>query len=144
MVKMLRALWLDTTFNDGATARGIADLPQEVRDHLKELTVQSRRYGGLHAASGTLGAGASGSVRLALLGIVFRSTGLPEQYPLARFVMWLRKERIEEQVRAHIEASGYDWDEGHLDFWLFLRRQSVWTIMTGVSRPSADGLLCRI
>jgi hypothetical protein len=25
-----------------------------------------------------------------------------------------------------------------------LRRQSVWTIMTGVSRPSADGLLCRI
>jgi hypothetical protein len=32
---------------------------------------------------------------------------------------------------------------GHLDFWLFLRRQSVWTIMTGVSRPSADGLLYR-
>lgn len=82
MVKMLRALWMDTTFEDGATARGIADLPQEVRDHLKELTVQSRRYGGLHAASGTLGAGASGSVRLALLGIVFRSVGLPEQYPL--------------------------------------------------------------
>jgi hypothetical protein len=118
MVKMLRALWLDTTFDDGATARGTADLPQEVRDHLKELTVQSRRYGGLHAASGTLGAGASGSVRLALLGIVFRSVGLPEQYPLARFVMWLRKEGIEEQVRAHIEASGYEWDEELANFYV--------------------------
>jgi hypothetical protein len=118
MVKMLRALWLDTTFDDGATARGIADLPQDVRDHLKELTVQSRRYGGLHAASGTLGAGASGSVRLALLGIVFKSIGLPEQYPLARFAMWLRKEGIEEQVRNHVEASGYDWDEELANFYV--------------------------
>lgn len=118
MVKMLRALWLDTTFEDGATARGIADLPQEVCDHLKELTVQSRRYGGLHAASGTLGAGASGSVRLALLGVVFRSVGLPEQYPLARFVMWLRKEGIEKQVHDHVEASGYDWDEELANFYV--------------------------
>lgn len=118
MVKMLRALWMDTTFEDGATARGIADLPQEVRDHLKELTVQSRRYGGLHAASGTLGAGASGSVRLALLGIVFRSVGLPEQYPLARFVMWLRKEGIEDQVRAHLEAGGFDWQEELANFYV--------------------------
>ncbi|WP_209509473.1 BREX system P-loop protein BrxC [Ruegeria sp. HKCCE4150] len=118
MVKMLRALWMDTTFDDGAKARGIADLPQEVRDHLKELTVQSRRYGGLHAASGTLGAGASGSVRLALLGIVFRSVGLPEQYPLARFVMWLRKEGIEDRVRAHIEAGGFDWEEELANFYV--------------------------
>ena len=118
MVKMLRALWLDTTFDDGATARSIADLPQEVRDYLKELTVRSRRYGGLHAASGTLGSGASGSVRLALLGIVFRSVGLPEQYSLARFVMWLRKEGIEEQVRSHVEASGYDWEEELANFYV--------------------------
>lgn len=118
MVKMLRALWLDTTFDDGATARGIADLPEEVRDHLKELTIQSRRHGGLHAASGTLGAGASGSVRLALLGIVFRSVGLPEQYPLARFAMWLRKEGIDQQVRAHVEANGFDWEEEIANFYV--------------------------
>lgn len=118
LVKMLRALWLDTTFDDGATARGIADLPHDVRDHLKELTVQSRRYGGLHAASGTLGAGASGSVRLALLGIVFRSVGLPEQYPLARFSLWLRKEGIEKRVRAHVEEHGYDWDEELANFYV--------------------------
>ena len=118
MVKMLRALWVDTTFDDGATARGIATLPEEVRDHLKELTVQSRRYGGLHAASGTLGAGASGSVRLALLGVVFRSVGLPEQYPLARFIMWLRKEGIEDRVRAHVEVNGFDWEEELTNFYV--------------------------
>jgi len=118
MVKMLRALWVDTEFPDGATARGIASLPQEVQDHLKELTSQGRRHGGLHAASGTLGASASGSVRLALLGIVFRSAGLPEQYSLARFVMWLKKEGIYEQVQETVKKNGYDWDEELSDFYV--------------------------
>ena len=44
LVKMLRALWVDTSFEDGATARGIAALPQEIGDHLKELTTHSQRY----------------------------------------------------------------------------------------------------
>lgn len=118
MVKMLRALWVDTEFADGATARGIANLPPNVRDHLKELTIQGRRNGGLLAASGTLGAGASGSVRLALLGIVFRAVGLPEQYPIARFVMWLRKEGILDEVRADVEANGYDWEEELANFYV--------------------------
>ena len=91
LVKMLRALWVDTPFPDGATARGIANLPQAIRDHLKELSTMAKRHGGLHAASGTLGAGASGSVRLALLRIIFKSAGLPEQYPIARFVVWLQR-----------------------------------------------------
>lgn len=94
LVKMLRALWTDMTFPDGASSRGIAKLPQNVKDLLSELTTQGKRHGGLHAASGTLGAGASGSVRLALLRIVFKSVGLPEQYPVARFVMWLKSEGI--------------------------------------------------
>jgi hypothetical protein len=111
LVKMLRALWVDTPFNDGATARGIANLPQEIRDHFKELSVQGKRHGGLHAASGTLGSGASGSVRLALLRILFKSVGLPEQYGVARFVMWLKQEGILEEVRSHVEQQGYDWEE---------------------------------
>ena len=111
LVKMLRALWEDTVFDDGATARGIANLPQDIGDNLMELSTQAKRHGGLHAASGTLGAGASGSVRLALLRIIFKSAGLPEQYPVARFVMWLRQEGIEGQVRAHVEQNGFDWDE---------------------------------
>jgi len=103
LVKMLRALWLDTLFEDGARARDIASLPQNIIDLLKELSTQAKRHGFLHAASGTLGAGASGSVRLALLRIIFKSVGLPEQYPVARFVMWLNNEGIYDKVKKHIE-----------------------------------------
>lgn len=111
LVKMLRSLWVDTEFPDGAKARGIASLPDSVMDHLKELSTLSKRHGGLHAASGTLGASASGSVRLALMSIVFKSVGLPTQYPVARFVMWLKAEGILEEVKSKIEASEYDWEE---------------------------------
>ena len=86
-------------------------LPQGITDPFKELSTQAKRHGGLHAASGTLGAGASGSVRLALLRIIFKSAGLPEQYPVARFVMWLKHEGIYDQVRAHVEQNGFNWDE---------------------------------
>ena len=111
LIKMLRALWEDTVFPDGATARGIAGLPQNVLDHLTELSTQGKRHGGLHAMSGTLGAGASSSVRLALLRIVFKSCGLPQQYPVARFVMWLQDEEIYDTVRTHVENNGFDWEE---------------------------------
>lgn len=111
LVKMLRALWNDTVFADGATARGIANLPQSIRDSLRELTTQAKRHGGLHSSSGTLGASASGSVRLALLRILFKSVDLPELYPVARFVMWLRQEGIEAQIRDEIVQNGYDWEE---------------------------------
>lgn len=111
LVKMLRALWIDAPFNDGATARGIASLPQNIRDLLKELSTQGKRHGGLHAASGTLGAGASGSVRLALLRIIFKSVGLPEQEPQARFVMWLKNEGIYQEIQKLVQERGGDWQE---------------------------------
>jgi len=111
LVKMLRALWVDSTFEDGATARGIANLPKNVKDLLIELSTQGKRLGGLHAVSGTLGSGASGSVRLALLGIIFKSVGLSEKYPIARFVMWLQSEGIYKKVREIVEQKGYNWQE---------------------------------
>lgn len=110
LVKMLRSLWVDTAFPNGATARGIANLPSSITDHLRDLNTQGKRLGGLHAASGTLGSGASGSVRLALLQIVFKSAGLPDKYPVANFVMWLKSEGIFVQVKNLVENSGYDWD----------------------------------
>src|SRR3990172_1184145 len=73
LVKMLRYLWVDWEFKgDRATARGLAKVPTSIADALKELSTAGKRFGGLHAASGKLGAGAGDSVRLALLGIVFR------------------------------------------------------------------------
>lgn len=116
LVKMLHALWEDTSFDDGATARSIANLPQSISDSLKELSVQARRQGGLHAASGTLGASASNSIRLALLAVIFKSAGLPQNYPVARFVMWLKSEGIYKQVRDLVEQNGSEWDEELANF----------------------------
>ena len=105
LAKMLRFLWTDYTFpEDGASARGLARLPDDVRELLAELSTLGRRGQGLHAAAGTLGAGAGDSVRLALLGIVFKSAGLPESFPQARFCLWLARNRILDQVRAALEA----------------------------------------
>lgn len=110
LVKMLRALWVDFVFpEDKATARGLVKVPRSIADLLKELDSAQRREGGIHAASGTLGGGVGDSVRLALLGIVFRSVGLSEQYPLARFELWLRELGYYEAVRASVEAAGKDW-----------------------------------
>ena len=109
LAKMLRALWTNFDFQNGTTARGIANLPQEIQDLFKELSTQGKRNGGLHAASGTLGQGASNWVRAALLSIVFKSAGLPEMYHLGRFVIWLRQQGIEEQVKQAVEDAGKDW-----------------------------------
>ena len=109
LAKMLRALWTDFDFQNGTTARGIVNLPQEIQDLFKELSTQGKRNGGLHAASGTLGQGASNWVRAALLSIVFKSAGLPEMYHLGRFVIWLRQQGIEEEVKQAVEESGKDW-----------------------------------
>ena len=109
LAKMLRALWTNQPFSDGVSARDIADLPQEVKDHFNELSNAANRHGGLHAASGTLGSGANNNVRLALLNIVFKSAGLPEQYHQARFVLWLKKQGIFDQLKAKVEADGDSW-----------------------------------
>ena len=107
LAKMLRFLWTDYTFpEDGASSRGLARLPTDVQDLLKEITTLGKRAAGLHAAAGTLGAGAGDSVRLALLGVVLKSANLPESYPQARFCLWLKKNGIYEQVRDAVEAQG--------------------------------------
>ena len=108
LAKMLRFLWTDHTFQDGASARGLAQLPTDVQDLLREITTLGKRGGGLYAAAGTLGAGAGDSIRLALLGIVFRSANLPESYPRARFCLWLKRNGIYEQVCAAVESEGRD------------------------------------
>ncbi len=113
LVKMLQYLWLDFRFpDDDAAARGLpTTLSQDIKDLLKELSTKGKQEGGLHAAAGTLGAGASESVRLALLSIIFRSKDLPEEYPTARFVMWLKSNGIYDAVRASVEAAKRDWNK---------------------------------
>jgi hypothetical protein len=107
--KMARHLWVDTKFSDtGETARGMAHLPAEVKELLKELDTLGARFGGLHAAAGALPAGGGLNVRLAVLGIVFRSRGLPESLPQAQFCLWLKKAGLFSQVKKQVEATGKD------------------------------------
>ena len=108
LVKMLQYLWTDFEFPDGARARGLTRLPTGVKDLLKELSTAARRLGGLHAAAGTLGAGAGDSIRLELLGVLFKSVGLPEQLSRAAFLLWLRDEGLEEDVRGYVQKAGGD------------------------------------
>lgn len=111
LAKMLRTLWTDYQFDDGATARSIATVPTGVFERLKELSTQGKRHGGLHAAAGKLGAGANNKVRLALLGVIFKSKGLPEQYNQAQLVLWMKHEGILEQVEAELASAGRSLDK---------------------------------
>ena len=106
LVKMLRYLWVNYRFPDGATAQGLANLPSSVSDLFAELATAGKGHGGLHAVSGTLRAGSGDSVRLALLGLIFKSVDLPEQYPLARFLLWLRQEGKLDAFQQAVEKRG--------------------------------------
>jgi hypothetical protein len=98
LVKVLRYLWEDYRFADGATARSLVKLPAEIADLLKELTNRSKPLGGLRAAAGTLGAGAMDNVRLAFIQLVLRAAGLPENLAQAQFILWLRSSGLEAKV----------------------------------------------
>ncbi len=110
LLKMLCHLWTDTKFPDGATARSlVAELPDEVRDLLRELDVAGKRSGGLLAAAGTLPAGTTENVRLSVLSILLRGCGLPAQYPQAQFQLWLEERGILDKVKGAVEAAGKTW-----------------------------------
>ncbi|MCC6192471.1 MAG: BREX system P-loop protein BrxC [Anaerolineales bacterium] len=111
LVRVLEYLWRDVQFPDGATARGITNLPREIQDQFKALTIQGRRAGGLWSAAGTLGAGSARSVRLAFLGILLRSARLPDQYAPARFVMWLKQNDYYDAVSSGVEARGKEFSK---------------------------------
>ncbi len=112
LLKMLCHLWVDTAFPDGATARSLVpELPDEVRDLLRELDVAGKRSGGLLAAAGTLPAGTTENVRLSVLSILLRACGLPTQYPQAQFHLWLEERGVLSKVKGAVEASGKTWNQ---------------------------------
>ena len=49
LVRVLEHLWRDTRLPgpDGVSARGLVDLPEDVRELLKEISTEGRRQGGL-------------------------------------------------------------------------------------------------
>lgn len=107
LAKMLAVLWNNYQFKDGSTALSVAThLPQSTRDLLKELYASSKKYGGLHVATGLLNSGGATSALAAVLGVVFKSVGVPGKVEVGRFVLWLRENGYYDHVRAAVEASG--------------------------------------
>jgi hypothetical protein len=111
LLKMLSHLWQDTPFPDGATARSLVPtIPDELRALLRELDTAGKRSGGLLAAAGSLPSGTTDNVRLTILSILLRAVGLPEQYPPARFCLWLHGLGYYDRVKASVEAAGKVFD----------------------------------
>jgi hypothetical protein len=110
LLKMLAHLWMDTQLPNGASARSLVpELPEEVRDLLRELDVAAKRSGGLLAAAGTLPAGTTENVRLSVLSILLRAASLPTQYPQAQFQLWLEDRALLSQIKGAVEATGKTW-----------------------------------
>ena len=107
LAKVLRYLWTNFAFPDGTTARSLAQLPEEITDLFTEITTLGKRHEGLHMAGGTLKAGV-GSVRLRVMSLFFKSVGLPEGYPYAKFLIHLKRDGNLDAFKNAIEAQGKD------------------------------------
>ena len=110
LAKVLRYLWTNFAFPDGTTARSIAHLPEEITDLLTEISTLGKRHNGLHMAGGTLKAG-TGSVRLRVMSLFFKSVGLPEGYPYAKFLIHLKRDSKLEAFKKSIEDQGKNFNQ---------------------------------
>ena len=112
LLKMITHLWVNTTFEDGATARSLVrgGLPDEVDAQLRELDTHARRAGRTAvAAAGSMLGGIVDRVRETVLSILLQATGWPSQYSQAMFCFWLRKTGHLGEIRRSVEAAGKDW-----------------------------------
>ena len=102
LAKMLCGLWTEQPFTDGSRPSTLLPEPSpELIAELRALQAAGARAGGLHAAGGTLGGG-SDDPKLATLGIVLQSVGLPLDFRAARVAFWLADEGILDAVRARL------------------------------------------
>ncbi len=102
LAKMLCGLWTEQPFADGSRPSTLLPEPSpELIAELRALQSAGARAGGLHAAGGTLGGG-SDDPKLATLGIVLQSVGLPLDFRAARVAFWLADEGILDAVRARL------------------------------------------
>ena len=104
-VRVLEHLWRDREFPDGVRARSLVALPKEIQAQFIELSRLGKQEGGLWTAAGKLSPGDC-AIKLDLLAILFRSAGLPEHYPAARFVLWLKENDWLDQVSASVRKNG--------------------------------------
>jgi hypothetical protein len=108
LVKILEALWRNEPFPDGRRPRDIVNLPHHIEVQLKELSAEAKRAGGVWSASGMMTESANKSVRMLILGIVYKAAGLSSNYGRARFRLWLRENGWEADTIRMIEEASRD------------------------------------
>ncbi|MGP5622230.1 BREX system P-loop protein BrxC [Candidatus Corynebacterium faecigallinarum] len=108
LVRVLQHLWADTKLPNGATARGLTNIPQSIQDQLTELTTLGRRDGAAPwAAAGALDRSGD-TLNSVFLSIVLGAAGLPTRVAPAQVALWLAGNGHLDSVRDHVTASGGD------------------------------------
>lgn len=103
LVKVLRYLWTNEVISDdGKKARDLCHLPETVTDLLRELDTIAKRSGGLFACAGVLESDSAARLPGKIAGIVLAHLGLPSDPVTARFVLRLRIDGLEEDLKAEL------------------------------------------
>lgn len=111
LVRVLQHLWADTTLPTGASARGLVNLTQGMRDQLTELTTLGKRDGfAPWSAAGALDRSGD-TLNAVFLAIVLGAAGLPARVEPAQVALWLASKGDLDAVRAQVEASGANFIE---------------------------------
>lgn len=111
MVRVLQHLWADTTLPTGASARGLVNLPQGIKDQLVELSAVGKRDGvAPWSAAGALDRSGD-TLNSVFLAIVLGAAGLPTRVEPAQVALWLATKGDLDAVRTHVEANGADFIE---------------------------------
>ena len=111
LVRVLQHLWADTALPTGASARGLVNLPQGIKDQLVELSTVGKRDGvAPWSAAGALDR-SGGTLNAVFLAIVLRAAGLPARVEPAQVALWLESKGDLDAVRAHVQANGADFIE---------------------------------
>jgi hypothetical protein len=97
LVKMASYLWDDFQFSNGKTARTIKALPEDIDDLFHEIDRLQKKHGKLSVA-GTLRDFKSKDINYILLQIFLDAFNLPVLYNHFKFVLWLKKENIYDDV----------------------------------------------
>lgn len=111
LVRVLQHLWADTALPNGASARGLVNLPQGIRDQLIELSTIGKRDGvAPWSAAGALDASGD-TLNAVFLTIVLGAASLPTRVEPAQVALWLASKGDLDAVRGHVEAAGADFIE---------------------------------
>lgn len=105
LVRVLQHVWADTAFPSGASARGLVNLPQSIRDQLVELATIGKRDGTAPwSAAGALDRSGD-TLNAVFLSIVLGAAGLPARVQPAQVALWLAGKGQLGLVRACVEAN---------------------------------------